>query len=266
MFNPEKTKACPYCDKALLAYSAQAHCGSLPCRMKWDKEKQLKTNDYWNILEKTHTENIKKKFTEWTVQENLDPNLVAVAEVPNCNFEMEVVSEARTEALLGHISVLLNEMQEIDNGVPQKVETTFRSPFDTPKEQSVAHFLGSMCAACNGRCCTKGKAHNAFIQRSTLTRVLETNEGICPENILQAYKNYIPEKATANSCIFHTDKGCCLSADLRANICDEFFCLKLNDFIDEFQGKTPPKKIMVVSAHECEIRKVEVVDGKCLEG
>ncbi len=260
MLDTGKPKACPYCDAPLLSYSVQPHCGSLQCRMKWDKEKQLKTNEYWHALEKKHAENIQQKFDQWTSQENLDPKRVAVAEVPNCNFGMEDVSEERSDAILEHISALLNEIQEIDNGATPTEETTFRSPFETPKEQSVAKFLGSMCALCNGRCCTKGKAHNAFIQRSTLVRVLEGNENLSLENVQQTYKNHIPERAIANSCIFHTDKGCCLSGDLRANICDEFFCLKLNDFIDEFQGKEVPEKVMVVSAHECEVRSVKVIE------
>ncbi|MFL0803852.1 MAG: hypothetical protein K6L81_09040 [Agarilytica sp.] len=263
----ENSKTCSYCDKAMLAYSAQSHCGSLRCRMKWDKEKQRKTNTYWKSREKSHAENIQKKFDRWTTQENLDPNRVAVAEVPSCNFEMEAVGDERIAAIEEHITSLLHEMQEIENGIAEPAEeTTFRSPFDTPAEQSVAHFLGSMCALCNGRCCTKGKAHNAFIQRSTLIRVLDSNEDITSENIVQTYKNYIPKNATANSCIFHTDTGCCLSPELRANICDEFFCLKLNDFIDEFQGRAVPEKVMVVSSHECEIRKVKVIDEDGFSG
>ncbi len=261
MLNAGQSKTCSYCSKALLAYSAQAHCGALQCRMKSDKEKQLKTNEYWKTLESKHANNIQQKFERWKLQENLDPKHVAVAEVPNCNFETETVNDTRSEAFLSHISLLLKEISDIDNSVPVAVEAMFRSPFDTPKKQSVSHFLGKMCALCNGRCCTKGKAHNAFLQRSTLVRVMQNNDEIMPDNIVQLYESHIPEKATANSCIFHTDKGCCLSSELRAGICDEFFCLKLNDFIDEFQGKSVPEKVMVVSSHECEVRRVNVIEG-----
>ncbi len=256
MLNLDVKKLCSYCQKSPLSFSAQPHCGALPCQMEWHKEKQHKTGDYWKALEVKHQKNIQGIVEQWGSDKNISVEEIALVEVPNCNASLEEVPDMRKEGFEEHLKGLLSDLDNVTQ------ETLLRSPFDTHKNTNVSHLLGSMCALCNGKCCNKGRANNAFIQRSTLQRVIDNVDEISEENIVEIYMQHIPKESMGGSCLFHTDKGCCLSGELRANICDEFFCLNISDFIDSYHELPAPKSTMVISAHECEVRKVSVFESK----
>lgn len=177
-----------------------------------------------------------------------------MAEIPSCSASIEEVSEERKEAFEDHLIALILVLDNTDE------EKLFKPRFTPHKNTGVSHMLGSMCALCNGKCCNEGGTRNAFVQRSTLRGVIENLDEISKENIVEIYMQHIPKESTDGSCLFHTDRGCCLSSELRENICGEFFCLNLIGFIDSYQKKSAPKHIVVVSAHESEVRRVSVFE------
>ncbi len=247
-------RRCQFCEEPILGHRQDPHCGAFGCKMEWLKAQQKRTGDYWKVREAKHREDLRKRFDDWVAAENVDSEVAAYVEVPHCNREETDVPKERVAAIVEHIHSLLSTLSAGGS------ETVFRSPFDTHKERSVDHLLGSMCATCNGKCCNKGNAQHAFIQRATLFRVLEQYEEVTNENIVSLYQSYIPEQSIADSCIYHTSTGCNLPDQYRADICGEFFCLKLNDFIDTFYQKKSPEKTMVFSTHECEIKKINILN------
>ncbi len=255
MLNLDVKKLCSYCQMSPLSFSAQPHCGALSCQMEWHKEKQHKTGDYWKTLEAKHQENIQGIVEKWGNIKDIPVEDIALVEVPNCNASLEEAPDVRKDGFEEHLRGLLSDLDNVGQ------ETLLRAPFDTDKNSNVSHLLGSMCALCNGKCCNKGRANNAFIQRSTLQRVIDNIDEVTEENIVEIYMQHIPEKSMDGSCLYHTDKGCCLSGELRANICDEFFCLNISKFIDSYHDQPAPKNTVVVSAHECEVRKLSVFES-----
>lgn len=255
MLNLDVKKLCSYCDKSPLRYPVQPHCGAFQCKMEWSKEKEHKVNDYWSSRNVKHQKKIQGMVEQWGNDKNIPVEDIVLIEIPNCNASIETVSDERKDVFEEHLNALISDLENTDE------EKLFKPRITPHKNTGVANMLGSMCALCNGKCCNKGGTRNAFIQRSTLKRVIERVDEVSKDNVVEIYMQHIPKKSTGGSCLFHTDKGCCLSSELRANICGEFFCLNLSGFIDSYHKKPAPKHSMVVSTHECEIRKVSVFEA-----
>ncbi len=224
--------------------------------MAWQKTQQQATAAQWQQREKAHTQAMAARYQTWRDQNNYHEPHVTTIEVPNCASQTAPLTDDRRTLLMDYLQSLLDSMHEIET------ETTFTSPYDTPTPQAVAPLLGKLCGQCNGRCCNKGRGNHAFIQRSTLQRVLNTVEGATHDTVLDLYRAHLPTHAIKDSCAFHTETGCCLPDELRANICGEFFCKSLNNFIEKYEGKEAPEKVLVFSVDDCVVRKEGVIDGE----
>lgn len=119
---------------------------------------------------------------------------------------------------------------------------------------------------CRGACCKmRGRENHAFIQRSTLIRVLKNSEisienpDVSIENIVSTYLSHIPEKATINSCVYHGALGCVLPEYLRADICSDFFCSALSEHINKHVEQGSPGNTLVFAVNESDIYDVATV-------
>lgn len=99
------------------------------------------------------------------------------------------------------------------------------SRYDTINDACVGE--DAVCAFCAGKCCFLG-VKNAFIDQETIRRYRSYQPKASPVQIIHAYLSYIPDRSYENSCIYHTQTGCCLPRNMRADICVSWRCVTLN--------------------------------------
>ena len=87
--------------------------------------------------------------------------------------------------------------------------------------------LGAGCAMCRGRCCTAGADH-AFNDSDTMMRYLQRFPDHDDETIVDRYLSHIATRTLSPGCIFQHEHGCTLPRDLRADICNRFYCSDIN--------------------------------------
>jgi hypothetical protein len=60
--------------------------------------------------------------------------------------------------------------------------------------------------------------------------------GLSDTALIRAYVSAIPDRGVIGSCVFHGARGCTLQRDLRAELCNSYYCNGLLDIL-----KTPPE-------------------------
>jgi hypothetical protein len=91
------------------------------------------------------------------------------------------------------------------------------------------------CACCQGSCCRGGAYTHAYLGVETLQRYRANHPDQSPRQILAAYMRHIADETCEGSCVYQRADGCSLPRDMRANICNEFYCGGLQ----EFRANTP---------------------------
>ena len=56
----------------------------------------------------------------------------------------------------------------------------------------------------------------------------------------------ISDKVYENSCIYHTETGCSLPRELRSNICNNFFCQPIKDYIETAKKNSENKRAAII--------------------
>lgn len=118
---------------------------------------------------------------------------------------------------------------------PAKVVPPAPSPVLNAEQQRM---LGQACALCQGRCCQNGAEH-AWLQVSTIRRVLAERPELRPRHVLDEYLSYLPRKSYAGSCVYHTAAGCALPRSLRSDTCNTYLCDGADQMLLDLQGARP---------------------------
>jgi hypothetical protein len=74
----------------------------------------------------------------------------------------------------------------------------------------------------------RGGGTHAYLTTETIRRALR--RGRRPREILDDYLSHVPHKTYPGSCVYHARDGCALPRDLRADMCNRYFCDELVDF------------------------------------
>jgi hypothetical protein len=87
-----------------------------------------------------------------------------------------------------------------------------------------------VCATCRGYCC-RGGGDSGYIYASTVRRVRERLPDLGAQELVEQSVNAVPEHGVAGSCIFHGAQGCALPRELRAQICNTYFCAPMDQWL-----------------------------------
>lgn len=112
---------------------------------------------------------------------------------------------------------------------------------EPPKESLSA----SVCAACRGNCCRAG-GDQAYLTEETMVRSLRAHPDWSYAQIADAYLKCLPGESVANSCIYHSAKGCGLPRALRSSTCNQYLCGKLKNFQAGLPEHRPPPTLAVM--------------------
>ena len=104
-----------------------------------------------------------------------------------------------------------------------------------PVPDDAGPVLRAGCATCRGYCCLGGEEH-AYLDERTMDRVRRAQPALGEKAVIAAYVAQVAPLSFRGSCLFHGQNGCTLRPDLRARLCDAFFCTPLRDFLRSGAG------------------------------
>ena len=94
---------------------------------------------------------------------------------------------------------------------------------EKPKQIPEATTFADACRACGGHCCSKG-GNDAYLDENAIEQAWARHPHLSKRGLMRRYLGAIPDKAFADSCIFHAKDGCSLPRSLRAPISEAYLC------------------------------------------
>lgn len=249
-------RVCKYCDAPVPHHGIDHHCGDMKCKFKYMEEQKLATKRYWDDREAQHNVELNAYAQRFAESVGVGKDEVGVTTVPSSQYVLKPVPNERVTEFTAHLSHCL---ETLDTEADDRV---FKTPRKTEVPEHLAHIAIQACTTCRGDCCKQGFMMNAFIRRTTLKRVLANVEAVTKQNLVETYVQYIPENSIQYSCIFHTDQGCNLVDELRADICGDFFCLPASNYIVKLTHQTLPKYHVMAAARNCDVDIVRIMDNE----
>jgi len=87
-----------------------------------------------------------------------------------------------------------------------------------------------------------------------MRRYFAEHPGARPRDILALYLSYLPNRNVVESCVYHTRRGCTLPRDIRADICNTWYCGGLWKFRENMAEAKASRGFAVATAGEQVIR------------
>jgi hypothetical protein len=135
-------------------------------------------------------------------------------ELPGFDRPLVPVEPARRQALAAHLSDALADVSapDIDGA---RSSTNPSSPD-----------FRDACAACRGHCCRKG-GNDAYLDFKSTALAWGRFPHLSKEELIAAYLAAVPDRAFADSCIYHAEHGCNLPETMRAPVSAAYLCSPL---------------------------------------
>jgi hypothetical protein len=93
------------------------------------------------------------------------------------------------------------------------------------------------CTLCQGWCCKGGEEH-AYLDERTMARVRRARPELDARGVLRLYSEHVPAEGYEKSCVFHGPLGCTLDRALRSDVCNNYFCSGLGNFVKDADRAT----------------------------
>lgn len=195
-----------------------------------------------------------------------DPQLHAentlAVELPFCAETLSPLPIERIDSYRLHLERLVDEALAVDvSGTDQAVVDFDEGPRAVGSESAVQAQLHetseSMCALCQGGCCTKG-GNIAFLNGMTLLRVRRDNPDWGRDQLLAAYLDRLKPETVTQSCVNHSSGGCSLPRELRSDTCNNFYCDSLQEYRLHATKEAGPTMLIAVQRGEPNWRRYAV--------
>jgi hypothetical protein len=166
---------------------------------------------------------------------SIEQNKPITALLPDNTNRVTRLPEERKEGFLSHLRALFNGIKTGEkNSFP-----IYADELEAPLSSAVSSLLGNACATCKGYCCTGGGAHHAFQDYPSLQQYLSAQpEDITEDDLVEAYRHYIPTESYRNSCVFQGHHGCTLPSDMRSFTCNNYRCSSLTTYQQDLAKST----------------------------
>ena len=157
--------------------------------------------------------------------------------VPLLDETQEPPPARRVRALKRHLVQSLRDLR-----IAKRPARLVQQPTPEPAGFTAA-VLAAGCATCQGHCCTGGGDH-AYLDARTMARVRRDNPELNANAVIGLYLARLAPQGYKGSCLFHGPGGCTLGRALRAELCNQYYCNGLRDFL-----KRPevPERVQIVA-------------------
>ena len=152
-------------------------------------------------------------------------------------------------------------MESLGQAATLRASSSSRTSGDEPQTLPVVPplvfdpLLVRGCATCRGRCCNNGQEH-AYQDAPNLEGYMCRHPDQRPRHVLEGYLSHIPNKSYENSCVYHEEGGCVLPHEMRARICNDFYCTELRYFQQQFARGTF-QEVIYVAIEETRVVRAE---------
>jgi hypothetical protein len=132
--------------------------------------------------------------------------------------------------------------------VAHSIDRAFEDPREPEPElpkaaESQGPRIQAACASCRGACCRFGGTR-AFLNPDHFRHYRRLHPGKGREEILAEYRARIPSVTCKDSCVFHTQTGCALPRDLRADVCNSWLCDGISRMLSAQPEGSPPLPVL----------------------
>lgn len=159
------------------------------------------------------------------------------------------LSPERLEDFRSHLRRVIGEAQPPDDSAGEMPQPPRARPLEELPPMTVLH----ACTTCRGRCCLGGAGH-AFLRAQTITDFWQRHSSLSQDAIEAEYLAHAAPRGYADSCVYHSESGCSLPRDMRADICNSFHCEGLRQGLE-----TEPGPSLFIAADGTEVERVVLV-------
>ncbi len=269
LFSPDSEPVClrPECKHVL---SKKQHMNEIAYKRYFALQaEQIKRTMRQAALKKKRMEEKRRKEKEEyvacmmsTIKEvhGYDPAIYPCTVMSKNTRKIGKLPKRREKLFQQFLSTLVNEaFSEIEDNKGNKNET----PYGREVIEDAYPFEAKACAVCRGVCCTRAE-NKAYLRKETILRYLSEHSGQKPGHVLAAYMAYLAETTYVNSCVYHTETGCCLPRAMRSDSCNEFFCDALNELNGHFTKTPMPKGVFLIDPAPDNWRKDILNEGNSI--
>jgi hypothetical protein len=133
-------------------------------------------------------------------------------ELPGFDRPLRAVGKKRRRIFAAFLEGLIGEVSRPRTGIADKM-----------KARPEATTFADACRACRGNCCRNG-GNDAYLDENAIRQAWARHPRLSRRGLMQRYLDAIPDKAFANSCLFHAKDGCSLPRSLRAPVSEAYLC------------------------------------------
>jgi hypothetical protein len=188
----------------------------------------------------------------------IEKNQPIIALLPDNNNRITELPEERKEGFLSHLKALFNNIKTGETNILR----IYADELEEPLSLVESTLLGNACATCKGYCCTWGGTHHAFQDYPSLEHYLSTQStDITEEELVEAYRSYIPSQSYTNACVFQGDLGCTLPSDMRSFTCNNYRCSSLTTYRQDL-AKSDSKLTYAAAIDHDTISRTTIFDAE----
>jgi len=248
---------CVQCDREIDQRQFRQHetCTDIRCRQKQHRAMQQRERQREEAFQRRRA--LRRATADAAARQLVPGSEIVAIIVPSngsvlCDLPEQRVAKFRRhlEAAVAESEALTLEEAEIE---AQRVAAADRKQDPQPQFAELA-----ACAACRGNCCNAG-GEEAFVSAATVKLLRHRNPQMQESEILDAYLSRMPKRSYEDSCVFHAEPGCALPRELRADICNEFFCHALQRIRSRCASLRKSETVVLVSMGDDDHRVDSVI-------
>lgn len=193
-------------------------CPDWRCRIAYDERQRLEHRR--RQRERQLQEAARQRAQAALALNIISPETYEPAVVPVNFHVIGNLPEKRRRAFRDHLNHVISAAAESRG----EAATALAANLELTEEAQAA--FGGACATCRGQCCTGGGTH-AYLDVATIHAYMRQHPEKRPRDVLVDYLSYLPNKSYRESCVYHTETGCGLPREMRAQVSRDYICESL---------------------------------------
>jgi hypothetical protein len=177
-----------------------------------------------------------------------DPSSLALGVVPHFSRAVVKLPRARRMEFRAHLVRIVRQAfeEKLDTSdvsmLAEELSVAVQPPPEFPEG-------GPGCATCRGHCCRVAGTH-AFLNATVVRSFLVRNPGMSQRAVVRAFLSQLPKMSFDYSCVYHGRHGCVLPREMRAGICNYYYCQGLQELRETLASSGRRPVLMVSIAGE----------------